>query len=142
MTSLLIKYNVLSPFNWFSYKFYNGIYLCLSIISYFIIMIDTIDHDIKIILLLFWDFFHFFSYFGLFICISNILISFSPKSIESVFSSLFISFEILNYNLSLLFSSILLTAFDIDIKNGKTFNLNYVFLINILMIIFGFYFIY
>ena len=104
-------------------------------------MINTIDNQFKLILLFIRDFFLFFSYFGLFICLSNILLSFSPKSIESVFSSIFISFEILNYNSSLLTSSILLTIFDVDIKKGKIFNLNYIFLINILMIIFGFYYI-
>ena len=141
IASMLVKKNILSPFKRFSYKFLNSIYLSLSFISFLIVMINTIDNQFKLILLFIRDFFLFFSYFGLFICLSNILLSFSPKSIESVFSSIFISFEILNYNSSLLTSSILLTIFDVDIKKGKIFNLNYIFLINILMIIFGFYYI-
>ena len=76
--------------------------------TYLVIMIDIIPKRYKYIIMYLWDFNMYFSYYGLFISLSNILLSYCPKNIEGIFSSIFFSIEVLNYIFSIFFTGILL----------------------------------
>ena len=92
-------------------------------------------------ILLIWDFFVYFSYFGIFICLSTILMSFAPKKVEGIFSSMFFTLEIAAFVFSAFISGLLVWIFDMNFnKNFELFNI--IFVINIIMISMGFYFIF
>lgn len=141
LVSFLIKKWIFDPFKRSSFYFFNLLYLCTSFISYSIIMMDFLSYDVKFGLLLLWDFFVLFSYFGVFICTLTILLSYCPKSIEAIFSSIFFTIEIFCYIFSLFVTYILMKIFDADIYKKKK-NLNFIFGLNFLMILSSFCFIY
>ena len=72
------------------------------------------SYNFKLTFLFFKDFLFSFSYFGIIVFIITILLSFAPKSIEAIFSSLFFTLEIIMYVSSVFFSYILMEVLKID----------------------------
>ena len=82
----------------------------------------------------------YFGYFGLFISLCNLLVSFCPKNIEAVFSSLFFAVENCSYIWSIFLSGIILKVLDFDFEKDKN-DLYYLFGINTIMISISFFII-
>lgn len=119
IVSFLIKKWIIDPFKRSSFYLFNCLYLFASFFTYMIIMSNFITHDIKFKLLLIWDFIFFLSYFGVYISPLTVLLSYCPKSIEGIFSSIFFAIEIFCYVFSLFYTFILMKIFDADIFQKK-----------------------